>query len=53
MSEKQQKRSALFYWRAGNKIVIIEGSARHIGEVFDVQIERSSGFSLYGDPAVL
>jgi tRNA-2-methylthio-N6-dimethylallyladenosine synthase len=37
----------------GNKIVIFEGSARHVGEVFDVQIERSSGFSLYGTPAVL
>ncbi len=37
----------------GNKIVIFEGSERHVGEVFDVQIERSSGFSLYGTPAVL
>jgi len=37
----------------GNKIVIFEGSDRHIGEIFDVQIARSSGFSLYGDPALL
>jgi tRNA-2-methylthio-N6-dimethylallyladenosine synthase len=37
----------------GNKIVIFEGGERHIGEVFDVQIERASGFSLYGNPAVL
>jgi tRNA-2-methylthio-N6-dimethylallyladenosine synthase len=37
----------------GNKIVIFEGSERHIGEVFDVQIERSTGFSLYGNPALL
>jgi tRNA-2-methylthio-N6-dimethylallyladenosine synthase len=38
----------------GNKIVIFEGDpARHTGEVFDVAITRSSGFSLYGDPAVL
>ena len=37
----------------GNKIVIFEGGERHIGEVFDVQIERTSGFSLYGNPAVL
>jgi tRNA-2-methylthio-N6-dimethylallyladenosine synthase len=37
----------------GNKIVIFEGSERHIGEVFDVEITRSSGFSLYGDPALL
>jgi tRNA-2-methylthio-N6-dimethylallyladenosine synthase len=37
----------------GNKIVIFEGSERHIGEVFDVKIERSTGFSLYGNPAIL
>ena len=37
----------------GNKIVIFEGGERHIGEVFDVQIERTSGFSLFGNPAVL
>ena len=37
----------------GNKIVIFDGGERHIGEVFDVRIERSSGFSLYADPAVL
>jgi tRNA-2-methylthio-N6-dimethylallyladenosine synthase len=38
----------------GNKIVIFDGdAARHTGEVFDVAITRSSGFSLYGDPAVL
>lgn len=37
----------------GNKIVIFEGGERHIGEVFDVEIEHSSGFSLYANPAVL
>ncbi|MEO8353336.1 MAG: tRNA (N6-isopentenyl adenosine(37)-C2)-methylthiotransferase MiaB [Chthoniobacteraceae bacterium] len=37
----------------GNKIVNFEGSERHLGEVFDVHIERSSGFSLFGTPAVL
>lgn len=37
----------------GNKIVIFEGGERHIGEIFDVEIERSTGFSLYGTPAVL
>jgi tRNA-2-methylthio-N6-dimethylallyladenosine synthase len=37
----------------GNKIVIFEGSARHIGQIFEVAITRSSGFSLYGDPAIL
>lgn len=36
-----------------NRIVNFEGSERHIGEVFEVKIERSSGFSLWGDPAVL
>ncbi len=36
----------------GNKIVIFEGSERHFGEVFDVKITHSSGFSLYGDPAL-
>jgi tRNA-2-methylthio-N6-dimethylallyladenosine synthase len=37
-----------------NKIVIFEGdAARHTGEVFDVRIERSTGFTLYGTPAVL
>jgi tRNA-2-methylthio-N6-dimethylallyladenosine synthase len=37
----------------GNKIVIFEGDERHIGEVFEVAVTRSTGFSLYGDPAVL
>jgi tRNA-2-methylthio-N6-dimethylallyladenosine synthase len=37
----------------GNKIVIFEGGERHVGEIFDVAITRSSGFSLYGDPALL
>jgi len=37
-----------------NKIVVFEGdAARHTGAVFDVKIERSTGFTLYGDPAVL
>jgi tRNA-2-methylthio-N6-dimethylallyladenosine synthase len=37
----------------GNKIVIIEGSPRHVGRLFDVRITRATGFSLYGDPAIL
>ncbi|HEX8295951.1 MAG TPA: MiaB/RimO family radical SAM methylthiotransferase [Chthoniobacteraceae bacterium] len=37
----------------GNKVVIFQGDQRHHGEIFEVQITRSSGFSLYGDPAVL
>lgn len=36
-----------------NKIVVFEGGERHVGEVFDVKVERSTGFTLYGDPAVL
>ena len=37
----------------GNKVVIFEGGERHFGEVFDVLVERTTGFSLYGNPAVL
>jgi tRNA-2-methylthio-N6-dimethylallyladenosine synthase len=37
----------------GNKIVIFEGDGRHVGEVFDVAVTHSTGFSLYGDPAVI
>jgi len=37
----------------GNKIVNFEGAPRHIGQVFDVRITRCTGFSLYGDPAIL
>ncbi len=36
-----------------NKIVVFEGSERHIGEVFDVRVTRTHGFTLYGDPAIL
>jgi tRNA-2-methylthio-N6-dimethylallyladenosine synthase len=36
-----------------NKIVVFEGDPRHIGEVFEVRVTRSTGFTLYGDPAVL
>jgi tRNA-2-methylthio-N6-dimethylallyladenosine synthase len=36
-----------------NKIVVFEGSARHVGQIFDVRILHSTGFTLYGDPAVL
>ncbi len=37
----------------GNKIVVFEGDTRHVGQVFDVQVEHSTGFTLYGTPAVL
>ena len=36
-----------------NRIVIFEGSERHIGQLLDVRIERTSSFTLYGDPAIL
>jgi tRNA-2-methylthio-N6-dimethylallyladenosine synthase len=36
-----------------NKIVILEGAPRHIDRLFDVRITRATGFSLYGDPAIL
>ncbi|MHA3775580.1 tRNA (N6-isopentenyl adenosine(37)-C2)-methylthiotransferase MiaB [Verrucomicrobiota bacterium sgz303538] len=37
-----------------NKIVVFEGDvARHTGQVFDVLIQRSTGFTLYGDPAIV
>ena len=37
-----------------NKIMVFEGDAdRHTGQLFDVKIIRSTGFTLYGDVAVL
>ncbi len=35
-----------------NKIVVFEGDNACIGKIFDVHIERSNGFSLYGTPTV-
>jgi tRNA-2-methylthio-N6-dimethylallyladenosine synthase len=37
----------------GNKVVIFEGGQRLVGEIFEVEITRSTGFSLYGTPAIL
>jgi len=34
-----------------NKIVIFEGGDEFVGELVDVQIERATGFSLYGTPS--
>jgi tRNA-2-methylthio-N6-dimethylallyladenosine synthase len=34
-----------------NKIVIFEGSDELVGKLIDVQIERATGFSLYGTPS--
>jgi tRNA-2-methylthio-N6-dimethylallyladenosine synthase len=36
-----------------NKIVVIEGSQRHVGQLMDVKITRAGCFTLYGDPAIL
>lgn len=36
-----------------NKIVVIEGSERHRGQVMDVKITRAGSFTLYGDPAII
>jgi tRNA-2-methylthio-N6-dimethylallyladenosine synthase len=37
----------------GNKIVVFEGNERHLGQLMDVRITRSMGFSLCGDPVIL
>ncbi|MGE3312781.1 MAG: tRNA (N6-isopentenyl adenosine(37)-C2)-methylthiotransferase MiaB [Limisphaerales bacterium] len=34
-----------------NKIVVFEGSDRHVGELLDVRITRVGSFTLYGDAA--
>lgn len=36
-----------------NKIVVFEGSDRHIGQLMDLKIERVGSFTLYGDPAIV
>ena len=36
-----------------NKIVVFEGASRHIGEIFELRVTRTTGFTLYGDPALL
>lgn len=35
-----------------NKIVVFEGSPRHIGELLEVNITRAGTFTLYGDPVI-
>jgi tRNA-2-methylthio-N6-dimethylallyladenosine synthase len=37
----------------GNKIVVFEGTPRHIGALMKIRITRSTGYTLYGDPAIL
>jgi tRNA-2-methylthio-N6-dimethylallyladenosine synthase len=36
-----------------NRIVVFEGSERHVGQVMEVKVERAGAFTLYGDPAVI
>jgi tRNA-2-methylthio-N6-dimethylallyladenosine synthase len=35
-----------------NKIVVFEGSPRHVGEIFEVRISSASASTLYGDSAL-
>jgi tRNA-2-methylthio-N6-dimethylallyladenosine synthase len=35
-----------------NKVVVFEGETDHIGEIFNVHVQRANGFSLYGTPVV-
>src|SRR5271166_3626672 len=37
----------------GNKIVVFEGAPRHIGALMKVRIIRSTGYTLFGDPAIV
>ena len=37
----------------GNKIVVFEGHPRLVGQIFDVGVVHSSGFTLYGEPDVV
>ena len=36
-----------------NKIVVFEGSPRHVGQVMELRIVRAGSFTLYGDPALV
>jgi tRNA-2-methylthio-N6-dimethylallyladenosine synthase len=36
-----------------NKIVLFDGSARHLGQLMDLKITRAGSFTLYGDPAIV
>jgi tRNA-2-methylthio-N6-dimethylallyladenosine synthase len=36
-----------------NKIVLFDGSARHLGQMMDLKITRAGSFTLYGDPAIV
>src|SRR5207247_2116655 len=36
-----------------NRIVVFEGSERHLGQLLDLNIAGAGAFTLYGDPAIL
>ncbi len=36
-----------------NKIVVFNGSSRHLGQIMDVKIIRAGSFTLYGEPDIL
>jgi tRNA-2-methylthio-N6-dimethylallyladenosine synthase len=36
-----------------NKIVVFDGSERHLGQIMDLRITHAGSFTLYGDPAIL
>jgi tRNA-2-methylthio-N6-dimethylallyladenosine synthase len=36
-----------------NKPVVFEGGPRHIGQIFELRVTETTGFTLYGDPAIL
>jgi tRNA-2-methylthio-N6-dimethylallyladenosine synthase len=36
-----------------NKIVLLDGSERHRGQVMNVRVMRAGSFTLYGDPAII
>ena len=35
-----------------NKIVVFEGKPEHVGELLEINVQQSNGFSLYGTPAM-
>jgi len=36
-----------------NKIAVFEGAPRHVGEIFDVRVDRASATTLYADPVLV
>jgi tRNA-2-methylthio-N6-dimethylallyladenosine synthase len=49
-----RKNPARLMGRTGcNKIVLFDGSPRHLGQLLEVKITRAGCFTLYGDPATL